>query len=239
MKTDLTEAVLTALRPPTRGRIELNDIRVPELWLRVTAADRRTWSVFARLPDRRQVRPTLGRYPELGLAAARRRAKQVLGDMAHGIDATARKRMEAQAKAEAKTAPTVAQRLGEWQAAKAQDWSDRYRMELARVAEKTIIPQIGKRPLAETTRADWVGIAAARRGNTPASASWIYDTVSSFLNFAESNGWLNHNPLPRRGRNHIAPRPQSRDRVLSDDEIVKVWRSSIELSPKSRTFHGS
>jgi integrase len=236
VKTDLTEAALSALRPPARGRLELNDIRVPELWLRVTTADRRTWSVFARLPDGRQVRPTLGRYPELGLAAARRRAKQVLGDMARGVDPTAQKRIAAEANAATKAAPTVMQRLGEWQTAKAQDWSERYRAELARVVDKMVLPKLGKRILGETARDDWVKLATDRRNKTPASASWLYDACSSFLNYAESAGWVEVNPLPRRSRNHLVPRPQSRERVLSDDELLKVWRASASLSPKSRCF---
>jgi integrase len=236
MAIELTDTVLTALKPPASGRLELKDARIPELSLRVTAADRRTWTVRARLPDGRQIRPTIGSYPALGLAKARQAAKQVLGDIAKGVDPTAIKRAAVKARTEAADALTVASRLAEWQAAKTDRWSRRYRIELARVVDKMILPKLGKHELAEVGREDWVKLATDRRSKTPVTASWLYDVCSSFLNYAESAGWLETNPLPRRGRNHLVPRAEARARVLSDDELVKVWQASIGLSPKSRAF---
>jgi integrase len=237
MAIELTDALLTSITPPARGRLEFKDTRVPGLSFRVTATGCRTWTVLGRLPGHHlQIRPKIGDYPAVGLARARREAKQLLGDIARGIDPTAVKRAAARARAEAESAPTVAARLAEWQTAKARDWSARYRVELARVVGKMVLPKLGKRVLAEVKREDWVRLATTRRNKTPVTASWLYDVCSSFLNYAESAGWLGANPLPRRGRNHLVPRAQARDRVLSDAELVKVWQASAGLSPKSRAF---
>lgn len=239
MATELTAAALDTVKAPATGRIELQDTLVPELSLRITASDQRTWTVRARLPDGRRIRPTIGRYsPKFGLREARREARKVLGDIAKGIDPTAAKREAAKVRGEAKEAQTVATRLAEWQADKAKGWSERYCIELARVVDKVIVPKLGRRVLAETTREDWTGLATAvaRRNKPLVGASWLYDAVSSFLNYAEARGWIDHNPLPRRGRNHLVPRPKARERVLTDGELVRIWQASAGLTPKSRTF---
>jgi integrase len=241
MAIELTEAMLTALLPPPSGRIELQDARVPELSFRVTSKDRRTWSVRARLPDGRQIRPSIGRYPRVGIAAARRGAKEMLGQISRGIDPTAEKRAAVKAKAAAvkaaaEVSPVVSERFTAWCEAKTRDWSHRYGTEVARIGTTTILPRLGDRVLTETTREEWAGLAAGLRTSTPAKAAWVYDVASSFLNYAEALGWIAVNPLPRRGRQHIAPKVEPRARVLNDVELVHVWRASARLRPKARAF---
>jgi integrase len=232
MAIELTDVMLAGLKPPATGRIELKDSQVRGLMLRVTAHDKRTWSVRGRLPNGKRIRPTIGAYPGISIREARRRALRLLGDIAGGIDPTVAKQVAAQAR----TAPRVAARFAEWREAKARDWSTRYAAEVERVANATILPKVGRRLLAETTREDWVGLATALRKHTPAKAAWVYDVVSSFLNYAEAVGWLPANPLPRRGRGHIAPKVAARERVLGDDELVRVWQASAHLRPKARVF---
>jgi integrase len=188
------------------------------------------------LPNGKRIRPTIGAYPGISIREARRRALRLLGDIAGGIDPTAARQAVARAKAETRTAPRIDARFAEWRDAKAGDWSQRYAAEVERVGNMTILPKVGKRTLAETTRGDWVQLASALRKRTPAKAAWVYDVVSSFLNYAEAVGWLPVNPLPRRGRGHIAPKVAARERVLSDDELVRVWQASAHLRPKSRVF---
>ena len=72
MTTNLTDAAIRALAPPTSGRLELQDMRCPGLELRVTANGAKSWSF--RYRDRttgKTERKTLGRYPDLSLARAR------------------------------------------------------------------------------------------------------------------------------------------------------------------------
>jgi integrase len=236
MAIELTDMMLAALKPPAAGRLELKDTLVPGLMLRVTAHDQRTWSVRGRLPDGKRIRPTIGAYPAVSIREARRRALRLLGDMTDGVDPTAVKRVAARAKAEAKQAPLVGARFIEWQRAKAADWSPRYAAEVERVGNTAILPKIGRRSLTATTREDWVGLATAVRRNAPAKAAWIYDVSSSFLNYSEAAGWLTTNPLPRRGRGHLAPKVAARQRVLTDTELIKLWQASEHLRPKPRAF---
>ncbi|MCS6854609.1 MAG: Arm DNA-binding domain-containing protein, partial [Elioraea sp.] len=82
MRRDLNDALIRALRPPVRGRLEVQDTRVPGLMLRVTSSGCMTWAVRASIPGGRRVRATIGRYPAIGLAEARRRALETLARIA-------------------------------------------------------------------------------------------------------------------------------------------------------------
>src|SRR5262249_43515356 len=132
--------------------------------------------------------------------------------------------------------PTVEGRLAEWQEARHDAWSHRYRNEVARLARKLIVPKLGDRPLDATDRQDWTALVAAIRKKAPATAAWLYSVVSSFLNHAEAHGWIIANPLPRRGKGRIAPGVAPRARVLDDEELARVWHASAGLSPKTRCF---
>ena len=236
MTVEITETLIAGLRPPTTGRIEVLDSRAAGLALRITAADIKSWAVRGRLPTGKRVRVTLGKYPQLGIREARRKAREALGDISKGTDRTAAKRAERDAEAAAAAAPTVAMRLDQWRARKESDWSARYAAEVERLADKIIIPELGSKVLTQTTRAHWVELVAGLRRSAPGTASWLYSTVSSFLNYSEAMGWLPGNPLPRRGRNVIAPHVAPRERVLSDDELARVWCATEQLSPKTRCF---
>jgi len=72
MQKVLTDAYLRALAPPATGRLEISDTRCGGLVLRVTAAGVKSWSF--RFRDRitqAPLRITIGRYPDIGLSAAR------------------------------------------------------------------------------------------------------------------------------------------------------------------------
>lgn len=233
---ELTDAALRALKPPEKGRLELWDARQRNLVLRVTASGVYAWSVPTRTKDGRRTRVALGRWPEIGIAEARRRAAKAMGAIAAGADPMAeqhdrRRSREARAKE-----LTVAERLTEWRQAKERDWSERYAREVGQIAAKDIEPALGKRPLSETTRADWVDIVAAKRKRAPAMASALYRVCSAFLNHAEASGWIAVGLLPRKGLATLAPTVAARARVLSDDELVAVWRASAALNPKPRAF---
>jgi integrase len=252
LRTQLSDAALRALKPPKNGRIELQDALVPQLWARFTSAGVMTFSILTRTRDGRQVRPTLGQWPTLSLAEARRQAKDMLAAIRTGADPTAEKEAARKARAGNEARPTVTQRLAEWQAAKAGEWKPRYGAEVRRMAEKIIEPQLGDHALLDVGRADWMKLVADVRSKgtprapddrkvpkprpAPATASWVYSTASSFLSHAEAMGWIEVHPLPRRGLTKVAPKVASRDRVLSDSEVVALWQASAKRSAKTRCF---
>lgn len=239
-RRSLTDAFLRAVKPPAEGRLEIRDSDVKGLTLRMTSSGTASWSVRVLGRDGKHQRPTLGTWPHLGIKDARTAALAVISAIQGGADPVAEKqaaRAERQAKAAERS---VTDRLTEWQEAKAADakspWSDRYATEVARIARRDIGPKLGKRPLTETTRADWTGLVATKRKTAPAMASAMFRVVASFLSYAEASGWITEPLLPRKGAATIAPSPAPRVRVLTDAELMEVWKAAGAEPPKLRAF---
>jgi integrase len=74
MQRDINDAWLRVQRPPAAGRLEVWDTRVTGLVLRITPSGAASWSVRLRTKDGKRTRPTLGAWPAVGIADARRRA---------------------------------------------------------------------------------------------------------------------------------------------------------------------
>jgi integrase len=240
MRRELNDAMLRALRPPVTGRLELWDTRVAGLVLRITVSGTASWSVRARTRDGKRTRPTLGGWPEVGIAAARKRARATLADIQGGADPVVAKR-DARADRVARAAqPTVADRLAEWRSAKETDkgrpWSNRYASEVRRLVGKEIIPRIGRLPLVATTRADWTRLVASKRRTAPALASLLYRVASAFLGHAEAHGWISAPLLPRKGLASLAPPASPRERVLTDEDLRNIWLATDKANPKPRAF---
>ena len=239
-KRDLSDVWLRALKPPIRGRFELRDARVMGLVLRITPTGVATWSVRTRTRDGKQTRPALGTWPAMGIAEARRAALAALAAVQSGADPVADRRKEREGRRASLREATVAARLAEWQADRignpVNPWSDRYAAEVERAAAHDIIPRLGSRKLVHTTRADWTALVAAKRKGAPAMAAALYRLASAFLTHAEASGWIEHNPLPRRGAGTLAAPPAPRERVLTDAELLAVWKAADREAPKLRAF---
>jgi integrase len=236
MRRDLTDVFLRNLKPPQRGRIEIRDTKVRGLVLRLTPTGAASWSLRALLRDGRHTRVTLGTYPALSLAEARKVALAALARIHRGDDLVSEKRSARSARKAMAAEATVAERLAEWQQAKTSRWSDRHAAEVARLVEREIVPAIGRKPLRATTREDWTGLVAKRRVEAPALAALLYRVCAAFLNHAEAAGWIDTPLLPRKGAARLAPPPPPRERALSDDELVAIWNASATEPPKSRAF---
>src|SRR5690349_20505023 len=88
-----TARSISALKPPTTGRVEYWDRDVSGFGLRISAEGRKTWVVRYRVEGQRLLRrltlkPT---YPDLSLADARERARRALRQAADGVDPGAEK----------------------------------------------------------------------------------------------------------------------------------------------------
>lgn len=241
MKREITDVWLRALPPRPKGkRLEIRDTREAGLVLRITSKGAATWSARTVTADGKHTRPKLGTWPKVGIADARKLAKAAIAKIQAGGDPVAEKQA---ARAERKArlgGATVAERLDAWREAKEADkvrpWSARYSAETARICTHDLVPVLGKRPLAETKRADWTGIIAAKRKRAPAMAAALYRVVSSFLNHAEAAGWITAPLLPRKGLATLAPPVAARARTLTDAELCEVWAASAELGVKPRAF---
>ena len=243
MRLNLTDAALRALRPPSSGRMELWDTRVRGLHLRITARGKATWALRARTVAGKHSRIRLGTYPALGLAEARKAALTALATIARGADPVAERRQARERRRAEAAEPTVAQRWQEWTtiaartALRGRGWSDAHRERVERTLRLIVDPALGRRALRNTTRADWTRlIAAAHRERGPAAAGNVARVIGAFLAFAETSGWIDASPLPRRVATRLAPPVAARERTLSDDELRLLWVAAETLAPKPRAF---
>lgn len=84
-KVSFTKAFIDGLKPASSdNRTTYHDIKVPGLQLRVSKSGVKTFCVFKRIKGGGPERITLGRYPELSIESARRKAISVISDIAEG-----------------------------------------------------------------------------------------------------------------------------------------------------------
>jgi integrase len=202
----------------------------------MTANGAATWSVRALQRDGKHTRVSLGDYPAVSLAEARKAALDALARIHKGEDPVAEKKAERAARKAMAAEATVAERLAQWQEAKAARWSDSYAAEVKRLVAREILPALGTKTLRMTTREDWTKLVARKRASAPVVAAHLYRIASSFLNHAEAAGWIDAPILPRKGAARLAPPPPPRERALSDEELLAVWNASESESPKPRAF---
>jgi hypothetical protein len=92
VRTKFTKRSLDNMPPPDAGRLTFLDAEVDGLQLRVTSTGTKTFSVYRRVKGGNAERITLGRYPGLPLEAARRKAREVVADLAQGTSVAAENR---------------------------------------------------------------------------------------------------------------------------------------------------
>ncbi len=241
MRVRLTDTFLRAMTPPPEGRVEMRDTGAPGLVLRLTKSGAASWSARGVMPDGRHGRVTLGTYPDVGLAEARKRARACRAAVQGGADPLAEERAK-RADAEARRqAATVAASWQQWAeiagrtAMKGRGWSDAHSGRVAWMLKHVVAPKIGKRPLAETSRADWTALVTLAHKRGPAAAGNFLRIARAFLNHAEAAGWVDAPLLPRKA-SILAPPVAARDRTLSDDELTRLWHASAAMLPKTRAF---
>lgn len=89
----LTKTAIENAEPPASGQRILRDSELRGFGLRITAGGARSFIVEKRVEGRLR-RITLGRYGELTPVQARKRAQQILGQIAMGVDPVAERRRQ-------------------------------------------------------------------------------------------------------------------------------------------------
>src|SRR5438128_1062595 len=92
----LTDSAIRAVQAPPSGQVVHWDATLPGFGLRVACGGAKTWIAMYRQGGRLR-RLTLGRYPVVGLADARERARDVLASVVKGEDPAAEKQAEREA----------------------------------------------------------------------------------------------------------------------------------------------
>jgi integrase len=210
---NLTVRFIDSIDPPPSGRVEYFDAGTKGFGLRVTAAGRMTWVVLYRYLGTKR-RMTLGTYPTVTLADAREAAEDALRAAAKGKDPAGEKK----AAREADTFAELAEDYIELHAKpNKRSWK-----EDRRALDRDLLPTFRLRKAADVKRRDVKKLLAEIKARgAPVLANRTLEIMRKIYNWAIDEERVEINPCLG-----IEPfTEQSRDRVLSEDEIRAVWKA--------------
>ncbi|MBN4048044.1 integrase arm-type DNA-binding domain-containing protein [bacterium AH-315-O15] len=219
----LTDRTVKALKPATTGRYERYDDVVPGLGIRVSAQSKVwVWFYRERLPDtsggftsgKRKKRWTLGPYPALSLAEARKKAQRALHALTtKGIDPAVGKREARNAESFGELAADYVERHAK---PNKKSWKEDQRQLTA-----DVLPSWATRPVRAITRKDVHALLdrITDRGK-PVTYNRVKALVSRIFKHGIDREWLDHSPAAG-----IPKKPErSRERVLTAEELTGLWR---------------
>src|SRR5271166_234699 len=218
MLTDL----LIKKQPLPEKRREIPDGKIAGLYLVLQPTGAKSFALRYRV-DGLPRKLTLGPYPALDLATARKRAQEALGDVAGGKDPAALKRSAREAR---KAEQSTSDRVGNVAASFIERYVKRnagasWAREAERLLSVEIVPKIGAKRLADVKKSDVHDIldGIVDRG-APIVANRALAVFRRMCNWAIERGIVAASPCDK----IKAPAAEeSRDRVLSDDEIRLAW----------------
>jgi integrase len=232
----LTASIVDSVKPPEQGQIERYDHDLPGFALRVGRSGKRTWVLRYRVKANGS-RPacmrrlTLGSYPAMSLADARRQARAKLGEVASGGDPAgeAETAAEAEARDRANTFAELADRYTAHCESQGRN-KPRTLAEKRKLLKRYLLPAWGTRPASSIARRDIIDLVEkiAERG-AGIQANRTVALISNLFAFATDREIITANPA------HRIPKPgveRQRDRVLANDEIRRVWRTLDDETPK-------
>jgi integrase len=235
MKRTLTDRLLKSVKPRNDGKPrEILDDQVRGLAARVMgSADKLvvTFVLVARYPGAKSsARRSIGRYPEISLAAARETAMSWRAQIAAGIDPqreAERQRLEAQRRQENSFAKICEEFIRRGLA------GQRNAEQVARELRREFIARWADRPISSITRHDVVAVvdAAVDRG-APAQARNLFGDIRALFNWVIGRGiyGIEASPCDRVRLRDLAGRKVARNRILTDDELRALWLAAEEMA---------
>jgi integrase len=208
----LTKATVAALTlPRRRNEILVFDSELPGFGVRLREGGSKTWIFQYKLGNKHR-RITLGRVAALEPAVAREQANKLHAQVRLGQDPAGAK-AESRAHADETFGACVAVFLA-WQRGRVKSFRDVERhlvrnlaalhnLPLAKIDQRTVAAQLAR---------------ISARGS-PIQANRTRASLSKFFNWACGEGLTENNPAALCNRNSET----SRDRVLSRNELKKVW----------------
>jgi integrase len=211
MKRHLTDRFCTGAKPRD-GEIQTDyfDTQVSGLALRVSEG-RKSWTLHYSLAGKR-CRLTFGTYPLISLSVARTRADEAKAAVASGTDPRF---------AATETLQHVCELYMARDGAKLR--SARWRKS---ALERHVYPVLGSRPIAEIRRSEIVRLLdRIEEESGPVMATQTLAVIRKVMNWHASRSDDFLSPIVR-GMARTRPSARARDRILSDDELRKVWRTA-------------
>lgn len=224
--------VLDHLKPPSKGQqFFFDDHRdAPRgFGIRITKAGGRAF-VLQYYVDGRQRRKTIGDYPTFSLEAARLVAKEMVQNIANGLDPLDEKRRR-------RLEPTVTEFANSW--LRTYENTKSYRA-IRSYFDNDILPKIGSLKITDVKRKDVYDIVAQKGMTAPVAARHVLLYATQMFTEATLQGLIRDNPVailkPSNiriaGKRNVL-KSKKRKRILRNSEIVAFWneieRSQMDL----------
>lgn len=244
-KVRISKASVDAATPSASGDVTVWDDRIAGFGLKITPSGGKVYFYRYRISrpgQAAQTAPrkyTIGRHGNLTPDQARKRAQELATLVAQGIDPRQqeldaianRDRAEALAEENERARRDLAlHRISDL-------WLEHYADDLARrkssvdmarlVVRRYLRPALGERSMPEISRAELQSIIDAIPAQKRGMRRAVFAYASVLWGWALRRGYVEANPLTAVEKPQ-APAP--RDRVLTDDELVLVWRAA-ETAP--------
>jgi len=202
----LTDTKIAAIKPPASGQEEHADHKVTGLRLRVGSGGKKTWTLRRRV-GAKVINKKIGTYPATSLAAARAAAEKMIEALEREGTTDAIDR-------------TFGQVADYWIKHVAKEKNDSWRLQERRL-EMHVLPKWRDRRIAGIRRGDVRELLDGIEGDVLPNR--VLTVVKTVFRFALSRDWIEASPIEGIAK----PKDESeRDRVLSMDEIKRIWIAS-------------
>jgi integrase len=222
-KEKLEHKKLDALKPPEKVT-ELFDTIASGLGVRLSVAGSKTFFYRYRFHGKNK-RYTIGEFPVISLAEARKRAGKLKAEVTVGIDPQAEKDL-------LKTTPekeiTFFELCKRFKKRHLPTLKEKTKNEYERIIDKEITPILGSLPAKDVRRKELIDLidSIAFDRNKKTLSNRVRAVLSSIFSFGIDKAIIETNPVLhiRRKKNET-----KRDRVYSPEEIKKLWNAFDKL----------
>jgi len=214
-RINFTKPAIDALPLPKSGkRTTYLDSKTAGLQLRITSNDIVTFSVYRRIKNRGPERITLGRYPDMTIEQARRKATEINSDIANDLNPCEVKRGR---KAELTFSDLFEEYLERHSKLNKKTWAeDKSKF------DTYLAKPLGNKKLSAIDRSSIATIhSRITRNGHPVTANRVKALISSIFGWAISAGLCKTNPALGIKLN----REHSRDRFIQGDELPKFFQA--------------
>lgn len=219
-QTNFTHQAVASIKPSEKRQVFFDSNSSGKgLGLRVTKTGTKTFFYRYRFQGKLR-RYTIGRFPDVSLAEARKRVGELRTLVNRGIDPHAEK----QEKKRAPQSETFAELAEEFKTKYLPTLKEKTQSEYKRIIDKELIPVLGSLAIENIEKSHIVTLLdkKAYKDDAPTMANRIRARLSRIFTFGMERGLADRNPVQMTSKYKSGE--NSRDRYYSEKEIKNLWK---------------